>query len=194
MGKISLQNTESKPRKSVLKLVIPILSIVVIVGSIGLFWWYTQIVPAQQYAMYSKYGFSFQYPLDMTVSDQGATDDSGMVVCELKNDGHELVAVSWLRTLVAPDLEASLYKGLKEMAEMGCVTEFSKGNLAETTKAENRMIYQNFTMVSSGEKLFGVYGVWYCGTNQRFYQLYVYYGQENVLPMFQRYIDSFICD
>jgi hypothetical protein len=183
---------ESMQRKSGRRILVPILLMVIAVGAAGLYWWYTQSVPAQQYAAYSKYGFSFQYPLGMTVSDQGATDNSGIAAFELKNDRHELVAVSWSRQVV-PDLWASLDKALKEIAEMGCMTEFERGELGETTMGGHQMIQQNFIIVSNGEKLFGIYGVWYCTANQKLYLLNVYSNQGNDVPIFQRYVDSFVC-
>lgn len=173
--------------------------IVVVMVSV---WWYTQPAPpTDEYETYSKYGFSFEYPTDMTMSEQGllentATDSSGIVVGELNNDELEIIFASWLNTVTAPDLEVSLEGAFAGMAQSeGTIdrSNLERGELVEATKAGHAMIYQYYTVTIGEEALHGIYGVWYCETNQRFYQLNLMCTEEDTLPIYQRYLDSLVC-
>ena len=202
LSEISPETAKDVPtkekRKPMRKTIIAISLIVVAVGAIG-FWSYTQRVPPAplaRYETYSKYGFSFEYPEDMTISEQGlledrATDSSGMVLGTLENDKYELVFVGWMESAIAPSLEASLEVFLDVIAEGKA--NFEIGELVETTKAGRRLIYQYYTFTIEGEASYGIHGVWYCDTNQRLYQLHLVYSEEDNLPIYQRYLDSFVC-
>jgi len=196
-------------KKPIRKIVVAILLIVIAVGAVGFFWWYTQRVPPVEYKTYSKYGFSFQYPSGMLVSEYGllestATDDSGVVFGEIRSEARgstEVIFVSWLKSATAPDLKKSLEDAFDELVKTGAVASLEKGKLIETTKVGHRIIYQYYTSVSEmklaffppGQILYGICGVWYCDTNQRFYQLNLISIDEDTLPIFQRYLDSFVC-
>lgn len=186
---------EKSTRRTAIVAVLACIIVIVIVSV----WWYTQPAPpTDEYETYSKYGFSFEYPTAMTMSEQGllentATDSSGIVVGELKNDEHELIFAGWLNTVVAPDLEVSLEGAFGGMVQSEGTTNLERGELVEATKAGHAMIYQYYTVTIEGEAFHGIYGVWYCETNQRFYQFNLMSTEEDTLPTYQRYLDSLVC-
>jgi len=160
----------------------------------------TETIPPG-YEVYSKYGFSFQYPRDMTISELGlletiATNHSGMVVGELTNDRYEAILTGWIETDVAAgeyDLDTALERGFQGMEQTGGWTNLERGEMVETTKARHPMIYQHFNITIVGEAFYGIIGVWLCDTSQRLYQLHLIYSEEDPLPTYQRYLDSFVC-
>ena len=199
-----------RPRKTLIAI---LLIVIVGVAAVSVFaWWYTQKAPEEEegpptpspefnwyskYSFwYSKYGFTFLYPEGMSISEQGmlestATSSSGIVSGELSNDEYELITVGWLTTVSAPDLEISLNAGFEAMEAEG--TDVDKGQLVTSTKAGHTMKYQYFTATAEGETMYGIFGVWYCDTNDRFYELILAYSEQDVLSKFQQYLDSFIC-
>lgn len=148
-----------------------------------------------------KWGFAganphARAPKGMSISEQGvlestATSSSGLVLGELSNDEDELITVGWLTTVSAPDLEISLTAAFEGMEAEG--VDVDKGQLVTSTKAGHTMKYQYFTMTSEGETFYGIWGVWYCDTNDRFYQLGFMYSEQDVLSKYQQYLDSFVC-
>lgn len=160
----------------------------------------TETIPAG-YEVYSKYGFSFQYPRDMTIMELGAlqttaNDQSGIVVGELTNDRYEAVYVAWVTAAVAAgeyDLESAIERFFEVMEQTVEWTDLERGELIETTKADHRMMYQHFSVTMIGKPTYGIIGVWYCDTSERVFQLNLYYSEEDTLPTYQKYLDSFIC-
>ena len=189
------------PKRSRKTLTAVLLVAVVAVASVSVFiWWFTQEgeeppPTPPEFSTYSKYDFSFEYPKGMSMSEEGllestATHSSGMVIGELE-DEYEAVFVGWLTMISAPDLEVSLNAGFESMEAEGL--DVDKGQLVASTKAGHTMKYQYFTATVEGEIMYGIWGVWYCDTNDRFYQLGLMYSEQDVLPKFQQYLDSFVC-
>lgn len=157
----------------------------------------TETIPPG-YEVYSKFGFSFEYPEGMTILELGLlesapTDDSGMALGTLENDEYEIITVAWTKMATAPPLESSLQAGLAAMETSPGATDLEIGELVETTKAGHRMLYQYFNVTILAKELYGIYGLWYCDMSERFYQLYLMYSEEDVLPIYQEYLDSFVC-
>lgn len=135
----------------------------------------------------------------MTLSERGlletsATNTSGLVVGELSNDNElEMILASWvsmtsseiqLRTWVEGCLESE-----REQAE-----ELVEGEIVETTKAGHLMIYQDYNAINTeGEAYVGIFGTWYCEISGRTYMLNFMSTEENIFPIYQRYLDSFVC-
>jgi len=158
----------------------------------------TETVPPVGYEAYSKFGFSFEYPEGMTILELGLlgsapTDDSGVAVGTLENDEYEVITVAWVKSATVLPLESALEGALGAMETSPGLTDLEIGERVKTTKAGHRMLYQYFNVTLLAKQLFGVYGVWYCDMSQRLYQLYLMYSEEDVLPTYRRYLDSFVC-
>jgi len=181
------------------KILIAILLVVIVAVSVFV-WWYTQKEEAPPgYRSYSKYDFTFLYPKGMSISEEGmlestATSGSGMVIGELSNDEDEEITVGWLSSVKAPDLEDlkdALITGFENMEAEG--TPVDIGLLVTSAKAGHTMIYQYFIATFEGETHYGIGGIWYCDTNDRFYMLWLIYSEQDPLPKYQQYLDAFIC-
>ena len=157
----------------------------------------TYVLASPLYNTYSKYGFSFEYPKGMSISEHGilestATSGSGFVAGELSNDKQEYVRIGWV-TMVQFDLELGpLFDVYLEDMEADLGVDVDKGQLVTSTKSGHEMIYQCFTAATEGET-YGILGGWYCDTNDRFYTLTSLYSEQDVLSKFQQYLDSFVC-
>ena len=155
------------------------------------------------YKTYSRYGFSFEYPQSFLLFEQGvlesqANDTSGLVYAALENEEFKSVFVGWVRAQEQVfDLEAGIEDGLKGMEGEG-VASVERGELVETTKAGHRMLYQYYALtMTEGDKVFGIYGEWYCDKDQKVYILYTMNNtissKEDVLADYRSYLDYFVC-
>jgi hypothetical protein len=154
------------------------------------------------YERYSKFGFSFEYPEGMTLSEEGAlttsaTDYAGIVTGELGHgDNFEVFSVVWLAMTPAPDnLEEDMETFFKRAHNNDNAV---KGKMVETTKAGHRMIRFNytFTIPVEGIEGYGTDGAWYCDIDNKFYILSLSFTTTKALdptPIFLRYLDSFVC-
>ena len=131
----------------------------------------------------------------MTLSEQGmfdssATSSSGIILGELSLNGEiEEITVGWISSTTAPDL--NLEDGFTGMESRGAIID--RGQFVESIKSEHRMIYQYFNATGGGETLHGIAAVWYCDILDKYYMFLIMQSEQDVLPKFQRYIDSFIC-
>ncbi len=163
-----------------------------------------QTTPSE-HETYSKYGFSFDFPKGMSMSEQGmlestATQSSGMVLGLLENGEIEIALIGWINTVAEPDLDGALEGALGGIKTEG-VTDVKVGQLLTTAKAGDTVKYQYFNMTVEDTTIFGfavthknfygIWGVWYNDATDRFYQLGFLYSEQNVLPKFQQYLDSF---
>ena len=193
------------PKKSRKALIAILLIVIVGVAAVSVFiWWYTQKAPEgeelgeeapTEYTTYSKYGFLIEYPEDMTITEEGvigatANDNSGMVMG--KSFGpYNAFAVSWAKSSI-PLTRGDLENALEEIFN---TPGFERtGSIVETTKSGHEMIYQRYTYTEDGQKTYGIFGVWYCNVDKKLYCLGIEQTTEqDVLQIFEQYLDSFIC-
>jgi hypothetical protein len=153
---------------------------------------------SSEFSTYSKFGFTFEYPTGMSLHEEGtlestATNDSGRVTGELRNDEYEAVGVGWLTALTTTDIEDLKEAVNAGLASMEAVNPIDRGQLVTSEKAGDVMIYQYFNSTVGGESRYGVFGCWNCESSDRLYQLIVMSSEENVLQIYERYLDSFTC-
>lgn len=202
-----------KTRIGIVAAILAVVIVVAVVGSAGLYMLgFSQQKPAptsqvtpKEHETYSRYGFTFEYPKSMSFSEQGllestATDGSGMVLGILENGDIEIVMIGWITMVMEPDLEGALAGALEGVKTDG-VTDVSIGQLVTSAKAGYTLRYQYFNITVedttifgfavSHKTLYGIWGVWYNDTSDRFYQLGFLFSEQDVLPKFQQYLDSF---
>jgi hypothetical protein len=170
------------------------------VAAVGLVWWYTQ-ESGEELKRYSNFGFSFEYPKDMKIDEQGpvegtvATTDSGILLGELGDGEFGLIKVGWLTTESAPDLEISLDNSFLNLEVEGLIVE--KGQFKNTTTINrHEMLCQSFTAtIAEAITFHGIGGVWYCNTSKRSFEfiLMVMQDEPDALLRFHRYTSSFTC-
>mgnify|MGYP001085785609 CR=1 FL=1 len=158
-------------------------------------------VPAR-YETYSKYGFSFQYPGECTVSEMGLllnlpNEYSGAVEVGVKNEGGKFFEVVWMKKS-RYSLEGALETGFAIMGSKEGIASVDRGELVEADKAGHRMLYQYYTATSvKGDELYGIAAVLYCDRTQNLYSLVTtnnnISARYDVLQDFRNYLDSFIC-
>ena len=199
-GVPQIPEVPKRPRKT---LMVILLVAIVGVTSVGAFIWWSgqkgeEAPPTSSplFNTYSKYGFTFEYPKGMSITEKGmlestATNSSGMVLGELKNGKSEEIMAGWISTVTAPDLEAGMEGGFTGMKNTGATVD--KGQIVYSTKSGHTMIYQYFNATVEGETWYGISSGWYCDTNDRFYMLLTMSSEQDVLPKFQQYLGSFIC-
>lgn len=148
---------------------------------------------------YSKYGFSFEYPSGMTLSEKGlleseANDNSGTVVVETKDQDHVLVFVSWVKSPKVISLWHSLNGAFNSIeGSPGVQNLIREPSETSTMKDGHRMLYQHYTLVSGVETINGIYGVWYDEVSERLYQLNLMYNGKDLLEVYRQYLDSLVC-
>jgi hypothetical protein len=193
-----------KRRRTLMVIAILAIAIVVVAAGIGL---YTLRSPDGEgpsptpsptpieYETYSKYGFSIEYPEDMTITEEGvldatANDNSGAVGGKSFGPFEEF-AVSWVKKST-PATRGDLENGLEEIFKLD---NFEKtGTIVETSKSGHELIYQQGTYTEDSQTEYLIYGVWYCNIDEKLYVLGV--GQtteQNLLQNFERYLESFVC-
>lgn len=155
-----------------------------------------------QYDTFSKYGFSFEYPKEMSLSEQPSMgtivdENSGIVLGEKENKELELVTVGWQGIAEPVDIESSLIGsvagGLAALEAGEGVEEVVRGEQLEATKSGHQLLYQSFTVRGGGEVMRGVVSAWYCDESNRLFNLITLYSGEDALALFQTYLDSFVC-
>jgi hypothetical protein len=179
-----------------------LITIAGVAAVIGLVWWYSSKESVGEFRRYSNFGFSFEYPKDMKIDEQGqdegtvATMDSGILLGELGNGELELIRVRWLTAESAPDPEISLDNSFLNLGAEGFT--FDRDQFKNTTTLNgHEMLYQSFTATVSEAITFqGISGVWYCETSERAFEfiLLVMRDEPDILHRFQQYTSSFSCD
>ncbi len=146
------------------------------------------------YERFSKYGFSIDYPQDMIILEEGfidetANDNSGYLRGELFGPYRGFM-VSWGKH-EPPFTRWDLNSELDAFFDAGPERE---GSLLETTKRGHEMIYHHWTVIANGDRFYGVIGLWYCSIDEKVYVLATKQSTEqDVLQMYEQYIDSFVC-
>jgi len=132
-------------------------------------------------SVFSGYGFSFEYPKDYLVWQDGlleddANENSGIVQVAPQEGGFPLFAVTWVNTWQW-GLEGGLEAGFAGIESWEGIESVQKGELVETTKSGqhmlydegHRLVYQYYTATTNtqGEIVYGMVGAFYCDNSQR---------------------------
>lgn len=159
-------------------------------------------VPPTEFRTYSRYGFSFQYPKEFTLTEMGlfevtANDQSGMVDCALSNEEYQSFTVSWVKT-VQYSLEGGLAGGIAGMEQTEDIASVETGEIVEATHAGHRLLYQFFAATATtGERACGIQAALYCDRTEKIFTLMTFNTtittEEEALVDFQNCLDSFVC-
>ena len=168
----------------------------------------TEIPATTEFKTYSKYGFSFEYPKKLSITEMGmleseANENSGIVQAGVENDEVEIYQAAWLTMVestweVVGDLHGPIEDGFVGMEASEDIASLDRGELAETNKAGHQLLYQYYNATSTeGDKVYGIVATFYCDGSQKFYQLMTINNtisaKQDVFEDFQRYLDSFVC-
>ncbi len=153
---------------------------------------------------FSKYGFGFNYPQSLYITEMGMFDteanyESGMVQATTIS-GIELFQVAWFgSTLSFYELmgdSQELLDATFESMSMPGIESINRGNILETTKAGHLVVYQNYTFELLGERIGGVVSIFYCDVSERVYQLITISDStsttQEAIEYFQSYLSSFV--
>lgn len=169
-------------------------------------------MPARlEMSTFSKYGVSFEYPEGLLVWQGGllednANENSGTVQVTPEEEGFPLFAVSWVKTWQW-GLEGGLEAGFAGIDNWEGIENVQKGELVETAKSGQRMLYQEghlmlyqyYIATTKTQIVYGIVAAFYCDDTQRAFGLVTMqrttsplFSQE-VLDNFKDYMDYFAC-
>lgn len=169
-------------------------------------------MPARpEMSTFSKYGFSFEYPEDLLVWQGGllednANENSGTVQVTPEEEGFPLFAVSWVKTWQW-GLEGGLEAGFAGIDNWEGIESVQKGELVETAKSGQRMLYQEghlmlyqyYIATTKTQIVYGIVAAFYCDDTQRAFGLVTMQStttplfSQEVLDNFKDYVDYFAC-
>ena len=145
--------------------------------------------------VYSKFGFSFEYPAGVTLIEEGmyaATADeySGMVSWYM---GDDYFGISWEKTeLWSSELaEISIDGGILGMEIAGGVIELS-GVKVTSSMSGFDVMYQLFNLTVEGEEYNGIIAVWYCEPGARLFGAIFFTGGAT-LSYLEDFMPTFSC-
>lgn len=162
---------------------------------------------------FSAHGFSFEYPEDSLVwedglLDEGANENSGIVQVVPQEGGFPLFAVGWVKTWQW-GLEGGLEAGFAGIENWEGIESVKKGEFVETTKsgqrllyeAGHRMLYQYYTATTEteDETVYGIVGAFYCDDTQRTFGVVTMQSttaavsSQEALDNFKNYLEYFNC-
>ncbi|MEE8471478.1 MAG: hypothetical protein V3S51_09130 [Dehalococcoidia bacterium] len=153
--------------KNALSLGIILLLIVSLVSLVGC---------TDTYSIFSKYGFSFQYPSDFTATEFGieeeeANDTSGAVQVRAENGGARGFQVSWMETWLY-GLEYSLQNAFAGMEKAEGIEGVDASELLEGEKDGHQMLYQYYTLTTNkGDKAYGIAAAFYYSESHKLFTL-----------------------
>jgi len=153
---------------------------------------------------FSKYGFGFNYPKNLHITEMGMLDteanyQSGIVQAT-SFSGTELFQVGWFSVTpsfyeLMGDSQELLDAAFEGMSVPG-IGSIDKGSILETTIAGHTMVYQSFTLELLGERVSGVVSIFYCDVSERVYQLITINEStsttQEAIEYFQSYLSSFV--
>lgn len=166
------------------------------------------IAPPTESKTYSRYGFSFEYPKEFSVTESGllqsvADANSGVVQVYRENDENQMFQVGWIYIVqstweVGGDLQRQLddfYEGIEAEED---VVSVARGEVVETTKSGHQIIYQYYAVTDTEDyKLYGITAASYCDDSEMLYFLTTMgdaiSGEQEALEDFENYLDSFVC-
>jgi hypothetical protein len=163
----------------------------------------TRAAPATK--TFSKYGFSFTYPGELPVAEEGVAenepnDASGTLRIGVEGEETRLFVVTWLEAAIfSRSLQGSLDDIFQDYEDSEGIETVDRGELVDTVFEGQRMLYQFFgATTSEGKQQHGIAAAFHCESNHvQFSFLSVntaISGNEAILGDFQTYLDSFVCD
>ncbi len=147
---------------------------------------------------YMGYGFSFEYPSDMYILEEGylsdnANENSGVVTVENEKETKDFV-VSWYSTTQPSRLEDELQQNIDFGGEDSEFSDMSMGHVVETNILGDRMIYQTLDYRIEGIKCYTIMGSWYDPKSQRMFYIGAdSWDEKETEELFNEVVDSFVC-
>jgi len=153
-------------------------------------------VPIETYN-YRGYGFSFEYPSDMYILEEGylsdnANENSGVVTVENEKETKDFV-VSWYSTTQPSRLEDELQQGIDFIEEDSEFSDMSMGPVVETNILGDRMICQTLDYRIEGIKCYTIISSWYEPKSQRMFYIGAdSWDEKETEELFNEVVDSFV--
>lgn len=154
-------------------------------------------VPIETYN-YRGYGFSFEYPSDMYILEEGylsdnANENSGVVTVENEKETKDFV-VSWYSTTQPSRLEDELQQNIDFGGEDSEFSDMSMGHVVETNISGDRMIYRTLSYRIEGIKCYTIMSSWYDPESQRMFYIGAdSWDEKETEELFNEVVDSFVC-
>lgn len=154
---------------------------------------------------FSKYGFSFTYPGELPVAEEGVAEDepndaSGALRIGVEGEETRLFVVTWLEAAIfSRSLQGSLDDIFQDYEDSEGIETVDRGELVDTVFEGQRMLYQFFGATTrEGEQQHGIAAAFHCESNHVQFSFLsrntAISGNEAILGDFQTYLDSFVCD
>jgi TM2 domain-containing membrane protein YozV len=153
-------------------------------------------VPIETYN-YRGYGFSFEYPSDMYILEEGylsdnANENSGMVTVKNEKETKDFV-VSWYSTTQPSRLEDELQQVIDFIEEDSEFSDMSMGPVVETNIVGDRMICQTLDYRIEGIKCYTIISSWYDPESQRMFYIGAdSWDEKETEELFNEVVDSFV--
>lgn len=163
-----------------------------------------QYVGETRYEIYSKYGFSMEYPAGMLISEEVSPDESlGKVTgypFQQEQAGYDSFTILWETFDQPPDLADAL-EYYFQTATILALKAHRPVNLSAGGEGTIPVRAQAYTSLSFDMKGAGVIGAWYCESNKRLYGLGIMtrsgdpkkWAGKAGLKEYERYLESFEC-
>ena len=160
-----------------------------------------------EYAKFSGYGFSFEYPKTFEIAEAPLLDpdpdnDSGIVEVRSTTGRYKSFQVIWQRKYIDRDelletLEDDL-DGQFTGVESDSLIDVDRGQMIETTLVGHPLVYQRYTITRQQENaMFGINAVLYCQVNEKWFALKTFgssfVSDELLLEEFMSYANTFSC-
>lgn len=154
---------------------------------------------------YSGFGFSFKYSNNMIIEEQGfanisADYTSGILFGDVEyadTETYHIIKISWFDVGPIENSTELREKNLLESLDAGFLLiendeiDIIKKEIKEDFIESYLLYYQSYEYHVNDLILYGVLGAFYCDENNRYYTINIGYSEENVLSIFQKYINSF---
>lgn len=115
--------------------------------------------------IYTGYGFSFKYPSDMHILEEGylsdnANENSGMVTVQNEKETKDAVVI-WYSTTQPSRLEDELQQNIDFAEDASEFSDMSMGRVVETNVSGDRMIYRTLSYRIEGIRCYTIMSSWY---------------------------------
>jgi cell division protein FtsB len=144
------------------------------------------------YARYSIYGFSFEYPVNMTTSLSGLMEsiptwNSGIFQAE--NGDGDTITVSWLYSLNEMDPNSSLDDGYDNIAE----SVITRGERETVEHQEHTVLYDEYLIEDESVEIDFVNSAFYCADSKNLFTISIKSTDEEPVSALFGLLDSFTC-